>query len=635
MKNRLLLAPFIVCSLLLPTQAEPGPKADDIKYIKKAALDIDKQVAAWYKKKQLPVPEVTDDATFVRRAFLVTVGRIPTSEETRAFLEMTDENKRYHLIDYLLESPGHSSHMTNWAFDLLRVVDRSRGIPAAFEQYREWIRKSMEDNMPWDDFTAQILTAEGNIWDPNTASVGYYLRDRGMPLDNIANSMRIFLGSRMECAQCHDDPFGDRERREFYELAAFTNGQQQANRKPMVKLWREVREEDRRQTPDFFAAQVFWDQIYGMTLQGGGAGRIKLPDDYQYRDGDPGEMVGARTPTGMGKMVRMSERKHAGDGRHELAEWVTTKTGEQFPSVISNRMWERIMGRGFYEPYDEYVPAKDTHIPALMNHLVDTMVEVDYDLRTFQKILLYTKTFQFAPNPKTSVEVSGDDLHGRQLSRMSAEQIWDSILTLIAGNPDSKLRFTADNKIRVRGVPVEFDGKTMKELSDEVLKINDEKELRNYYARFLASVKEGGVSSDRKSMMMMQRSDNKRRGMLRASDLPSPAPRNHMLYLFGQSDREVVEGASREPNVSQVLTLMNGIVQNQLVYNKNAMIYRDLEGVDSNHEKIRRLYLAILNRPPSQEEMKWMLEEVEVSGKDAFPNIVSALVMSSEFLFIQ
>lgn len=629
-----LLALCAAIPLSAQTQAAAS-KADDPAFVKKAAFQIDSYVAGWYRTKRLPVPEVTDDATFLRRAFLVAIGRIPTAEEARFFLEIDEEGKRIQLIDYLLASQGYSSHMTNWAFDLLRVTDRKPGFGGSFEPYRDWVRRAVEDNMRWDDFTTSLLAARGNAWDPKTASVGYYLRDQGMPLDNLANTTRIFLGSRMECAQCHDDPFGDIERHDFYELAAFTNGVRSGDRRPMRKIWDEVRQEDRRRTIDYSVAQVLWDKVYGMSLRGGGTGRIQLPDDYQYRDGKPGDLIGARTP--FGKSVRMSDRKNSDDGREKLAEWVTTRTGEQFPSVIANRMWERVMGRGVYEPVDEFKTARDTHLPALMTYLVELMVELDYDLRGFQKVLLNTKTFQFVPNPEPSKVMTGDDFHGRQLARLKSEQIWDSLITLASGDPDKKPRRTMDNRVYVRGKPV-LEGQTnMQKLSEEFLALDSESEVRKFYNKLLQDVKKGGSAGKGSGSMMMTTKVQRygRNAQVRASELPSPAPRDHLLYLFGQSDREVVEGSSAEPNVGQVLSLMNGFVQQQLVNNRDAHLYKSLEGASSNEEKIRRLYIAILNRPPSADEMGWMLDEVKATGDSAYPNIVSALVMSSEFLFLQ
>lgn len=618
--------------------AEKLPPGEDPEFIAKAARTIDTHVASWYRKEKLDVPAVTDDATFLRRSFLVAVGRIPTAEEARAFLEISEKDKRTQLISYLMKSPGYSSHMTNWVFDLIRVTDGKPGFNGNFEPYRQWVRSAMDNNMPWNEFTTQLLSAEGDGWAPETAAVGYYTRDRGMPLDNLANSMRIFLASRMECAQCHDDPFGTTERHQFYELAAFTEGQGTLGQEHMRKLWDEVGEGDRRRSLDYEVAQTIWDRVYGLSLGGSGAGMIHLPTDYQYRDGQPGELIGAKTP--FGKTVRMSDRRNQGDGRRELALWVTTKTGEQFPSVIANRMWKRVMGRAVYEPADEFKPAKDLHEADLMNYLTSLMVDLNYDLRAFQKVLLNTKTFQFAPNPEPSKVATGDDFHGRQLARMSAEQIWDSLITLAGGDPDKKPKRSMDDRIYVGGKPVLVGKKNMRQLSQEVLALKDEKQVRAYFEKFLQDVRNDNNSKsagDGNQMMTMgaaiQRYD--RNAQVRSSELPSPAPRDHLLYLFGQSDRIVVDGASRDPNVGQVLSLMNGYVQSQLVNNTGAYLYKSLEGANTPEEKVRRLYIAILSRLPDDEEMKWMLDEVKAGGDAGYRNIVSALVMSSEFLFVQ
>ena len=97
----------------------------------------------------------------------------------------------------------------------------------------------------------------------------------------------------------------------------------------------------------------------------------------------------------------------------------------------------------------------------------------------------------------------------------------------------------------------------------------------------------------------------------------------------------MVEASSREPNVGQVLSLMNGFVQRQLVNNPDAHLYKGLVGANTDEEKIRRIYVAILNRPPTEVEMGWMKDEMKASGESGLRNIVSALVMSSEFLFMQ
>jgi hypothetical protein len=612
----------------------PKPR-EDLQFLKKAALQIDQHIATFYRRKNLDVPKVTDDATFLRRAFLVSVGRIPTAEEALAFLEIEDPAKRESLVDYLLKSKGYSSHMSNWAFDLLRLTDGRTGSSASNEPYRHWVRSAMSDNMPWNEFTRRLVASSGDGWDPQTAAVGYYTRDRGMPLDNLSNTMRVFLGTRMECAQCHDDPYGTTERYDFYQLAAFTHGQTTVGQTNMESLWQELRDGDRSQSEEYRVAQVLWDRVYGMSLGGGGVGQIPLPADYQYRDATPGEVVGARTP--FGQTVRMSEKRVESDGRKKLATWIVAKTADQFPAVIANRMWKRVMGKGVYEPVDEFIPADKTTYPGLVSYLGTLMVELDYDLRAFQHVLLLTRTFQFGANPNPSSIEGGDDFHGRKIERLSAEQIWDSLVTLAAGDPDKQPARSLETRIFVGGKPVLVGKKDMTQLSKEVLALKSEKELRSYFSKFLKEVQSALADSESPGSMMAMtanRSYNKD-AKVRASELPSPAPRDHFLYLFGASDREVVDAFSREPNVGQVLSLMNGFVQRELVNKPAAHLYKSLEGATTDKEKIRRLYIAVLNRPPSGEEMSWMLDEVKKQGDAGYRNIVSALVMSSEFLFLQ
>jgi hypothetical protein len=613
---------------------EIKPK-DDAEYIKNSALKIDTLIANFYRLKKLPVPEVTDDAMFMRRSFLATIGRIPTAEEAWSFIEMEDADKRAELVDYLIKSRGYSSHMTNWAFDLLRLRDFIQGGQGNGEPYRNWIREAMDQNMPWNQFVDQLISSTGNGWDPKTAAVGYYTSDRGMPLDNLSNTMRVFLGTRMECAQCHDDPFGETERKDFYHLAAFTHGQEQLNKSLMSNLWRELQANRESRGIEYQVGQLFWDTIYGMSLDGGGDGRITLPSDYQYRDGKPGDILGGKTP--FGKSVRTSDRNDDDKSRKKLSEWITEKTGPQFASVIADRMWKRVMGKGIHEPVDEYVEASKTVYPELMTYLSTLMVELDYDLRAFQKVLLLTKTFQFATNPNPSTIAGGDDFHGRKIERLSAEQIWDSLITLSNGDPDKLPSRTVDHRIYVGGRPVLVGEMDMVQLSSEVLALKTEESVRKYYKDFLDRVKKGSVAKKSDSSMMMTENVQKYGvdSAVRASDLPSPAPREHFLYLFGASDREVVESASKDPNVGQMLSLMNGFVQRQLVNKPDAHVYKSLQNVTSTHEKIRRLYLAILSRPPTTQEMEWMLAEVESAGDQAYRNIVGALVMSSEFVFLQ
>lgn len=608
--------------------------APDLAKLRDAAFQIDRHVASYYRDKKFEIPANSDDAKFLRRTYLTVIGRIPTHEETTAFLESDAPDKRQALVASLLGSPGYGSHMSNWIFDLIRVQDRNER--TSLEPYRHWVRNSMDDNMPWDEFTRRLLASHGNGWQPENAAVGYYVRDRGMPHDNLANSMRIFLGKRMECAQCHDDPFGDTKRRDFYQLAAFTEGQRQMNRNMISPLVRELRDASESPSEEYRIALMIQENVPGMSLEGGGRGRVTLPTDYQYRNARPGDLLGARTP--FGTTIRMSKNREHDDGREKLAEWVTARTGQQFPAVIANRMWRRVMGTGIVEPIDDFSAIDKSHHPALYKYLAELMVELKYDLKAFQHVLLLTRTYQFETNPNPSTVHGGDDFHGRRLQRLSAEQIWDSLVTLAKGDPDPYSNPPLDDTIYLNGRPVLAGKKTMTQLSEEIHALRNERQFRTYFQNLVEEIQEsrtGSSGSDSGMSMRPSGGATSRRGMIRAADLPSPAPTGHFLTVFGQSDREVVDSSSREPNVGQVLTLMNGFVQKEIISNPEASLYQGLDEIEAPEDQIRHLCLAILSRPPTEVEMEWMLEETRAHGKTGIRNLAAALVMSSEFLFLQ
>lgn len=633
---RLLAVGLGALCLALPaySQNQGGEQRRDLVELKKAAYNIDKHVANLYKRKKLKVPEVVDDATFLRRSFLVAAGRIPTLEEARMFLEIEDENKREMLANYLMsdKNDGYRSTMVNWVSDLLRLTDNFNNGQA--ESYVRFVHEAMRDNMPWDRFAERLLSAQGSGWEDG--AVGYFIRDKGMPLDNLSNTMRIFTGERMECAQCHDSPFNKWERMDFFELAAFTHGQQEVNRGPWNVVWREVR--DAKEERSEFGRLVDWlgDNVHYFSLAGGGKGRIPLPRDYQYRDGDPGEIIGGRTP--FGKRIRSSDRRDDETAGHDFAKWMVSDENVHFTSVIVNRMWKRIMGMGIYEPVDDYIEAEKTITPELMQYLVRLMRDdLQYDLRAFQHVLLLTKNFQFAANPEAFEAGMPQAFNGRQIERMSAEQVWDSLVTLVAGNPDKLPKRSFSDTIYYRGKPVLVGKKTMPQLAQELFAIEDASEYRAYATNLLSEIKAGNGSASKEDMMSMraQGRPGPVNGMARASELQQPAPNNHLLRMFGSSDRDLIDSATREPNMAQVLSIMNGYVEKMVVSNKGSAVYKALEAGSSDRDKVRFLYYSILSRAPSDEEMALLMRDVIDGSPESYRNLTSALISTHEFIFIQ
>ena len=606
-----------------------------------AARQIDIRVKKIYDKKNAKQPADASDSVFLRRSFLLAVGRIPTVEEARVYLESDDPNKRVLLVRYLMNSKGYKSHMSNWLLDMLRVQEKfQRRYSAA--PYMDWVRQAVADNMPFDVMTRELLSAEGMLWE--NGAVGYYIRDKGMPLDNLSNTMRLFLGTRMECAQCHDDPFNDWERMDFFRLAAFTNGQGEMNRNVFNPVWDKVRKENERGTPTYNLYDFIGNNIYYATLAGPGNGRIKLPNDYQYNDGDPGEMIAAKTPKdhSFAKSLKMSDRKNAPDGRQNFAEWVTDPQNDRYVTTITNRMWKRIVGTGLYEPVDEYIEPREHTSPELTRYLNDLMQDLNYDLRAFQQILMLTRVYAFASSEHELMPGEKPIFDGRKIDRMSAEQYWDSLVTLVAGNPD-KLPTRGKSKY-VKYGKAKLD---MKALQSEIIAIKDPQEFKRYADKLFERVQSGETIGAKPksmekmekmeqdmSMEMMSKTNNggALKGIARASELRSPAPNGHVLQMFGQSDRLLLDSAIKEANTTQVLSMMNGAVEKLVVANRDAHIYALSEG--SVKDRIRALFYGILSRAPSESEMQLMETEVKERDRKGYRNIVSALVNSREFIFL-
>ena len=630
---------------LIPCQlmAQKPSSNDDPEFLKKSALMIDRHVAALYKSKKLTVPEVVDDPTFLRRSFLVAGGRIPNLEEARAFLEIEDVDKREALVTYLMNSDGYRSHMTNYILDILRAQETFDSGRSSAEPYLKYVHDAVAENKPWDQIAQELLASKGSLWEADNGAVGYFVRDKGMELDNLANTMRIFTGTRMECAQCHDDPFGEYQRMDFYHLAAFVSGQREVNRGPWDKVWYEVRQAKEERTDFGYLVDWLGDNINYPTLAGGGDGRIKLPKDYQYRDGDPGEMIGGKTP--FGDRERTSDRKNAGDSRETFATWISSNDNPRFNATIVNRMWQRVMGRGIWEPVDEYKEPEDTVSPALVKDLIALMQTLDYDLKAFQNVLLLTKNFQFAANPKAFDAGVPQSFNGRQLERMTAEQVWDSMVTLVKGDPDSLPKRNFSNSIYYGRIALGNGEKTMTELSNEILAIKSPAEYREYVNGLLDGAKYKGETKAKKRkkkkgnstdmMMTSGGGDGPVKGMARASELQSPAPNGHFLRQFGQSDRLLLDSATNEANMAQVLSMMNGYVEEMVVSNDDSALYKAIEAGSTDRDKVRYLYYAVLGRPPADDEMKLLMRDVIDGTDESYRNLASALLSTHEFLFIQ
>ncbi|MGI9240459.1 MAG: DUF1549 domain-containing protein, partial [Verrucomicrobiales bacterium] len=246
------------------------------------SLRIDELVEADYKTHKITPNPPASDEVFLRRIYLDVLGRIPSKAEADAFLDADVPNKRGKLIDHLLDSDGRVSHDFNFWADILRIKSRMQG--EAGGAYGIWVKNALAEDMPYDEFVKSLITAEGYIWD--NGAVGYYLRDDGMPLDNMSNTTQIFLGTQLVCAQCHNHPFDKWQQKDYYAMAAFTYGvQTRVNPEKELGISKLIARNKKRSRPEPMSANtrralrdLLQPLSYGATES---PREIKLPNDYQ------------------------------------------------------------------------------------------------------------------------------------------------------------------------------------------------------------------------------------------------------------------------------------------------------------------------------------------------------------------
>ena len=193
--KKLLMLLVSICSITFGA-------VNQVNYSAQIDAVLDKQYVT---SKVQPLPRVNDD-TFVRRAYLSIIGRIPTANEYDSFTKVIDPNKRTGLVAYLLKHPGYVSNMFNFWAESLRLRDRLAPINNFNGgPYIDYIKDSIAANKPYNKFVTDLLTSSGSYYD--NPATGYYYRDLGMPMDNLIATGKVFMGTDIGCAQCHDHLF--------------------------------------------------------------------------------------------------------------------------------------------------------------------------------------------------------------------------------------------------------------------------------------------------------------------------------------------------------------------------------------------------------------------------------------------
>lgn len=577
---------------------------------KQAATKIDDFLKINYNYHNVKPNEKLTDEQFLRRMYLEITGTIPKVGEARQFLNTSSPAKREDLIDKLLSSPGHVSHSFNYWANILRLKDRPQPNQMA-EPYIAWIKESLEKNTPYDRWVHEMLAARGKLWE--NPATGYLFRDDGMALSGLDNTVRVFLGTQIGCAQCHDHPFDSWSQKQFYELAALTfplrtrqNRQTSgyANGNPVQRIREELKKKFPDKKPNGTFNRLLQANMYMIHET---KANLRYPDDYAYENAKAKQVVAPMVLFGSQPKLTPKDSKSVA-----FADWMTSRENERFTLTIANRLWKRAFGLGLIEPVDDIRDDSVSSHPELLKLLQSEMKRVNYDMKEFLRILYYTEAYQ---RQATRAELDPEQPYmfpGPVLHRMTAEQAWDSILTLAVYYPESFQRPSAEELRKIANIDLS------KATAGEVLKRADQ---------FDEAVGNKAMAKFKKQ--------HSYKGMLliRASEQPIPAPQGHFLREFGQGDRELIQGSSDDATVPQILTMWNGPITHMML-ERGSVIYDNLVKAKGPQAEMDVIFLSVLSRYPNVEEKRIALKEMR-RGDAGYGDVVWALINTREFLFVQ
>ncbi len=358
---------------------------------------IDEHVFAKLRSLRMNPSELCTDSEFVRRAHLDVLGILSTADEARTFVGDKRKDKRTKLIDRLLERPEFPDFWAlKWA-DLLRneekVQDR-KGV----QLFHHWIRQSIAEDKPLDQFVRELLSARGSTYVQPAASYMRALRD---PIMRAESTAQVFLGTRLQCAKCHNHPFDRWTQRDYYDWAEVFS--------PVQYKVIENNRRDRLDTHEFAGEQIVW--------------------------------AGNEKPVINPKTKKPSESRFLGETRAErsaeLAQWIIEQP--MFARSQVNRIWFNLMGRGIVDPIDDFRATNPASNPALLDALADEFVRNRFSLRHVIRLIMNSRSYQLSAAPNQTNVDDESNFSRAVIQRLSAEQLLDA-------------------QSHVTGVPLQFTG---------------------------------------------------------------------------------------------------------------------------------------------------------------------------------
>jgi hypothetical protein len=352
---------------------------------------IDELAFEKFRKLRINPSDLCDDTTFLRRAYLDLLGVIPTAETARAFVADTAPDKRDRLVERLLTRDEFSDFWTlKWA-DLLRIEERQLD-QNGMKVFHGWIRECIAANMPLDQFARELVAARGSTYENPPAN--WYRANRD-PVSRAENTARVFLGTQLNCAQCHNHPFERWTQDDYYGWAAL-----------FARVDYEIKDNKRKDEND--KHEFKGDQV------------VKLKGE--------GSIINPRTSKPASMRLLGGEEPEVSPEHDELtatAEWLSKSP--MFARMQVNRVWYHLFGRGLVDPVDDFRASNPPSHPVLLEALTKDFIAHGYDLRNLIRTITRSRLYQLGAKPNATNAEDATMFSHAVVKRLDAEQIIDSM----------------------------------------------------------------------------------------------------------------------------------------------------------------------------------------------------------------
>ena len=545
---------------------------------------IDQHVFAKLRTLRLNASPLCADEVFCRRAFLDLLGILPTADEARRFVADRRGDKRARLVDALLARPEFAEFWALKWMDLLRADERTldaKGIRA----FHQWICASLATNKPLDQFARELVAARGSTYAEPAANFYRALRT---PVERAESAAQVFLGTRLQCAQCHNHPYERWTQDDYHDWAGV-----------FARVSYKVLENRRRDNND--SHEFIGEQIVFLTNQLSHTNpRLGKPATPRFL-GEKDAVAQRQSRAGVSPAPAAQRPKRdapsapggrdarptlaaRGDGEpsveadelQRLSSWLTDPQNHRFARAQVNRIWFHLLGRGLVDPVDDFRATNPASHPQLLDALTADFVKHHFDLRHVIRLVMNSRTYQLSSTPAPGSEEDAANYSHVRIRRLGAEQLLDC-------------------ESQASGVPLEFKGWPV------------------------------GTRAAQVPTVRVEAAGNKRR----------PGQADLFLRAFGKPPRQLTTECERscEPAMGQAFQLISGPTTQELLGEPDNRLGVLLRSGKSDREMVDELFWTVLTRAPEKAELEQFSALLATGDKRAaLEDILWALLNAKEFV---